>query len=182
MGKFHHSKKHHGDKKKSSSSRPKYDLTKEGRKEEIIFFKTAARKKLPDESLNTQNHKSIWNFSATSEHLDEGEDLSEILDDDEVTRIKRFHLCCNSSLNLQEKLKRRARKRGQPLADKSYAAREAQFFDGIKKLAQKFNRATVLVLKHTDAPINLDMHQFLNSDPIDPETKYRRLRKYFIKQ
>ena len=40
----------------------------------------------------------------------------------------------------------------------------------------------MLVLKHTDALINLDMHQFLNSDPIkrlDPETKYRRLRQYF---
>ena len=46
----------------------------------------------------------------------------------------------------------------------------------------KFNRATVLVLKHTDALINLDMHQFLKSDLIkrlDPETKYRRLRQYF---
>ena len=77
---------------------------------------------------------------------------------------------------------RRVRERAQTLADKSYTAREAQHFDGIKKLAQKFNRATVLVLKHTDAHINLDMHQFLNSDPIkrlDPETKYRRLRKYF---
>ncbi len=43
----------------------------------------------------------------------------------------------------------------------------------------------MLVLKHTDALINLDMHQLLNSDPIkrlDPETKYRRLRQYFSKQ
>ena len=46
---------------------------------------------------------------------------------------------------------RRVRERAQTLADKSYPAREAQHFDGIKKLAQKFNRATVLVLKHTDA-------------------------------
>ena len=77
---------------------------------------------------------------------------------------------------------KRARMRGQSLADKSYAGREAQYFDGIKKLAAKFNRAIVLVLKHTDALLNLDMHQFLNSDPIkrlDPETKYRRLRQYF---
>ena len=60
--------------------------------------------------------------------------------------------------------------------------REVQYFDGIKKLSAKFNRATVLVLKHTNALINLDMHQFLNSDPIkrlDLETKYRRLRQYF---
>jgi hypothetical protein len=61
--------------------------------------------------------------------------------------------------------------------------REAQYYDGIKKLAAKFSRATVvLVLKHTDALINLDMHQFLKSDPVkrlDPETKSRRLRQYF---
>ena len=69
---------------------------------------------------------------------------------------------------------KRARERGQSLADKSYAGREAQYFDGIKKLAAKFNRATVLVLKYTDALINLDIHQFLNSGPIkrlDPDTK-----------
>ena len=77
MGKFHHSKKHHGDKKKSSYSRPKYDLTQAG------------RKKLPEDFLYTQNHKSIWN--SFSNFLDEKfaeEDLSEILDEDEVTRIK----------------------------------------------------------------------------------------------
>ncbi len=40
----------------------------------------------------------------------------------------------------------------------------------------------MLVLKHTDALINLDMHQFLKSDPVkrlDPETKYRRMQQYF---
>jgi hypothetical protein len=71
MGKFHHSKKYHGDKKKSSFSRPKYDLTQSG------------RRKLPEDFLYTQNHKSIWNsFSIFLE------DLSEILDEDEITRIK----------------------------------------------------------------------------------------------
>ena len=77
MGKFHHSKKHHGDKKKSSSSRLKYDLTQAG------------RRKLPEDFLYTQNHKSIWN--SFSNFLDEKfaeEDLSEILDEDKVTRIK----------------------------------------------------------------------------------------------
>ena len=56
---------------------------------------------------------------------------------------------------------RRVRERAQTLvADKSYAAREAQHFDGLKKLAAKFNRATVLVFKHTNALIiNLDMDQ-----------------------
>jgi hypothetical protein len=77
MEKFHQTKKHHGDKKKSSSSRPKYDLTQSG------------RKKLPEDFLYTQNHKSIWNFF--SKFLDKKfaeEDLSEILDEDEVARIK----------------------------------------------------------------------------------------------
>ena len=77
MGKFHHSKKHHGDKKKSSSSRLKFDLTQSG------------RRKLPEDFLYTQNHKSIWN--SFSNFLDEKfaeEDLSEILDEDEVARIK----------------------------------------------------------------------------------------------
>ena len=77
MGKFYHSKKNHGDKKKSSSSRPKYDLTQSG------------RKKLPEDFLYTQSHKSIWN--SLGNFLDERfaeEDLSEILDEDEVTRIK----------------------------------------------------------------------------------------------
>ena len=175
MGKFHHSKKHHGDKKKSSSSRPRCDLTQAG------------RKKLPEDFLYyTQKHKSIWNFF--SNFLDERfaeEDLSEFLNKDEVTRIKtlqQFHQCCNSSRKLQEKSTKRAREVGQSLADKSYyAGSEAQYFDGIKKLAAKFNRAaTVLVLKHTAALINIDMHQFLNFDPIkrlDPETKFRRLRQ-----
>ena len=182
MGKFHHSKKNHEDKKKSSSSRSKYDLTQAG------------RKKLPEDFLYTQNHKSIWNFF--SNFLDERfaeEDLSEILDEDEVTRIKtaptippilQFEPQTPGEVESEEA--KRARARGQSLANKSYAGREAQYFDGIKKLAVKFNRATVLVLKHTDALlINLDMHQFLNSVPIkrlDPETKYRRLRQYFSKR
>jgi hypothetical protein len=178
MGKFHHSKKHYGDKKKSSSSRPKYDLTQSG------------RKKLPEDFLYTQNHKSIWNFF--SNFLDERfaeEDLREILDEDEVRRIKtaptippmlQFEPQTPGEVESEEA--KRARTRRQSLADKSYAGRGAQYFNGIKNLAAKFNRATVLVLKHNHALINLDMHQFLNSDPIkrfDPETKYRRLRQYF---
>ena len=178
MGKFHHSKKHHGDKKKSSSSSPKFDLTRSG------------RKKLPEDFLYTQDHKSIWN--SFSNFLDERfaeEDLSEILDEDEVTRIKtaptippmlQFEPQVPGEVESDEA--KRARARGQALADKSYAGREAQYFYGIKKLAAKFNRATVLVLKHTDALINLDMHQFLKSDPVkrlDPDTKYKRLRQYF---
>jgi hypothetical protein len=162
MGRFHHSKKHHGDKKKSSSSRLKYDLTQAG------------RRKLPEDFLYTQNHKSIWN--SFSNFLDENfaeEDLSEILDEDEVTRIKtapaiplmlQFEPQTPGEEESEES--KRARARGQSLADKSYAGREAQYFDRIKKLAAKFSRATVLVLKHTDTLINLDMHQFLKSDPV----------------
>ena len=156
MGKFHHSKKHHGDKKKSSSSRLKYDLTQAG------------RRKLPEDFLYTQNHKSIWN--SFSNFLDEKfaeEDLSEILDEDEVKRIKtapvippmlQFEPQTPGEEESEES--KRARLRGQAIADKSYAGREAQYFDGIKRLSAKFSRATVLVLKHTDALINLDMHQF----------------------
>jgi hypothetical protein len=159
MGKFHHSKKHHGDKKKSSSSRLKYDLTQAG------------RRKLPEDSLYTQNHKSIWNFF--SNFLDEKfaeEDLSEILDEEEVTRIKtapaippmlQFEPQTPGEVESEES--KRARARGQSLTDKSYAGREAQYFDGIKKLAAKFSPATVFVLKHTDALINLDMHQWTQS-------------------
>ncbi len=131
-------------------------------------------------------------MNSFSNFLDEKfaeEDLSEILDEDEVTRIKtasvippmlQFEPQTPGEEEWEES--KRARLRGQSLADKSYAGREAQYFDGIKKLAAKFSRATVLVLKHTDdALINLDMHQFLKSDPVkrlDPETKYRRLRQY----
>ena len=97
----------------------------------------------------------------------------------ELRPLQQFYHCCNSSRNFQEKLNRKRQSgRGQSLA-----GREAQYFDGIKNLAAKFNRATVLVLKHTDALIiNLDMHQFLKSDPIkrfDQEVQYRRLRQYF---
>jgi hypothetical protein len=111
------------------------------------------------------------------------------LDEDEVTRIKtapvippmlQFEPQTPGEEESEES--KRARQRGQSLADKSYAGRKAQYFDRIKKLSAKFSRATVLVLKHTDALINLDMHQLLKSDPVkrlDPETKYRRLRQYF---
>jgi hypothetical protein len=70
----------------------------------------------------------------------------------------------------------------QALADKSYASKEVSHLDGLKKLKQKFNRAIVLVLKHVDMQINLDLHQFLKSDPIknlEPEAKYKSLREHF---
>ena len=98
MGKFHHSKKHNGDKKKSSSSRLQYDLTQAG------------RRKLPEDFLYTQNHKSIWN--SFSNFLDEKfaeEDLSEILMRSQGLRpLQQFHQCCNSSHKLQERLNRKS--------------------------------------------------------------------------
>jgi hypothetical protein len=69
-------------------------------------------------------------------------DLSQILDEDEVTRIKtaptippmlQFEPQTPGEVESEEA--KRARTRGQSLADKSYAGREAQYFDGIKKLA-----------------------------------------------
>ena len=40
----------------------------------------------------------------------------------------------------------------------------------------------MLVLKHVDAQINLDLRKFLKSDPIkklEPEAKYKSLREHF---
>ena len=145
---------------------------------------------MPEDFLYTQNHKNIWNNFCN--FLDERfaeEDLSNTLDEEEITRIKTppqipplllFEPANPGDVESDEA--KRARARGQALADKSYASRESQYFEGIKRLLSKFNRATVLVLKHVDALINLDMHQYLKSDPIkrmDPETKYGRLRQYF---
>ena len=117
------------------------------------------------------------------------EDLSKILDEDEITRIKTpptipplLEFTPENVGDVESEDAKRARVRAQALADKSYASRESQYFDGIKKLAQKFNRATVLLLKHVDALINLDLHQFLKSDAVkrlDPESKYNQLREHF---
>jgi hypothetical protein len=122
MGKFHHSSKHHGDKKKFSSSRLKYDMTQAG------------RRKLPEDFLYTQkNHMSIWN--SFSNFLDE-KFAEGILDDDEVTRIKtapaippmlQFEPQTPGEVESEES--KRVRARGQSLADKSYAGREAQYFE-----------------------------------------------------
>ena len=98
MGKFYHSKKHHGDKKKSSSSRLKYNLTQAG------------RRKLPEDFLYTQNHKSIlsaiswtkslqWKISARSWTMTRSQELRP---------LQQFHQCCNSSRNLQERLNRKS--------------------------------------------------------------------------
>ena len=177
MGKYHHSKKAHGDTRKRNSSQ-KYNLAKAG------------REKLPENFVYTQSHKNIWNsFCNFMDERFAEEDLSEILDEDEITRIKTpptipplLEFTPENVGDVESEDAKRARVRAQALADKSYASRESQYFEGIKKLAQKFNRATVLLLKHVDALINLDLHQFLKSDAVkrlDPESKYNQLREHF---
>jgi hypothetical protein len=168
MGKFHHSKKAQSAEKGRGSSRSKYDKLSSG------------RKKLPEDFVYTQHHKSIWNsFCNFFDERLAAEDLAEILDEDEIIRIKTAPA---NAGDVETEDAKRARLRCQAIEDKSYASRESHHLEEVKRLASKFNRATVLVLKHVDALINLDMHQFLKSDPIkrlNPETKYRRLRQYF---
>ena len=75
MGRFHHSKKAHseGNGKKNS----KFTISKTG------------NKMLEDDCVYTQKHKNIW--SSFCNFLDERfaeEDLSEILDAEEISRLK----------------------------------------------------------------------------------------------
>ena len=181
MGKFHNSKKAQSAEKGRGSSRTKYDKLSSG------------RKKLPEDFVYTQHHKSIWNsFCNFFDERLAAEDLSEILDEDEIIRIKTapvipplIEFAPAVAGDVETEDAKRARLRRQAIEDKSYAGRESHHLEEVKRLASKFNRATVLVLKHVDALINLDMHQFLKSDPIkrlDPETKYRRLRQYFCER
>ena len=176
MGRFHHSKKAHSE-------------GKEKRKNKFTIGKTG-NKKLEDDFVYTQKHKNIWNSFCN--FLDERfaeEDLSEILDAEEITRLKipptipaLLEFIPMNVGDVESDEDKRARIRAQALADKSYASKEAAHLEGLKKLKQKFNRATVLVLKHVDAQINLDLHQFLKSDPIkklEPEAKYNSLREHF---
>ena len=114
MGKYHHSKKSHGAEKGRSSSKQKYDLNSSG------------RKKLPEDFLYTQNHKNIWNnFCNFLDKRFAEEDLSDILDEEEITRIKTppqipplllFEPANPGDVESDEA--KRARARGQALADK----------------------------------------------------------------
>ena len=75
MGRFHHSKKAHSE-------------GKEKRKNKFTIGKTG-NKKLADDFVYTQKHKNIWNSFCN--FLDERfaeEDLSEILDAEEIARLK----------------------------------------------------------------------------------------------
>ncbi len=174
MGQFHHSKKTHSE-------------GKEKRKNKFTIGKT--NKNLEDDFVYTQKHKNFCNsFCNILDERFAEEGLSEILDTEEIARLKipptiPAHLeFTPTNVGGQESDEdKRARIRAQALADKSYASKETAHLEGLKKLKQKFNRATVLVLKHVDAQINLDLHQFLKSDPIkklEPEARYNSLREH----
>ena len=75
MGLFHHSKKAHSEGKEKRKN--KFTIGKKG------------NKKLEDDFVYTQKHKNIWNSFCN--FLDERfaeEDLSEILDAEEISRLK----------------------------------------------------------------------------------------------
>ena len=99
--------------------------------------------------------------------------MSEILDAEKIARLKipstipaHLEFIPTNVGDVESEEEKRARTRAQSLADKSYASKEASDLQGLQKLKQKFNRATVLVLKHVNAQINLHLHQLLKSDPI----------------
>ena len=175
MGKFHKSKKSHSEGKKNrngGSSNSK-----------------AGTRKLDDNFIYTQKHKRV--FTEFCNFLDEKfaeEDLSEILNEEEVARLK-IPPVIPPLLEFEPEYvgideteeERRARARAQSLADKSYASKDASHQEGLRKLKQKFNRATLLILKYVDQQINLDLHQFLKLDRIkgmEPEAKYHATREY----
>ena len=75
MGRFHHSKKAHSEGRKKKNN--KFSAGKTG------------NKKLDEDFVYTQKHKNIWNSFCN--FLDEKfaeEDLSEILDAEEISRLK----------------------------------------------------------------------------------------------
>ena len=130
MGKFHHSKKAHSAERGKGSSKSSYDGLRSG------------RKKLPDDFVYMQHHKSIWNSICNffDEKLAE-EDLGEILDEAEVTRIKtaptippmlQFEPANPGDIETEEA--RRTRARCQALADKSYAGRESNHLTELRNL------------------------------------------------
>ena len=120
MGKFHHSKKAHSAERGKGSSKPKYDILNSG------------RKKLPEDFVYTQYHKSIWNsFCNFFDERLADEDLGDILDENEVTRIKTIPtippMLPFEPLNpgdVETEEAKRSRARCQALADKSYAVKK----------------------------------------------------------
>ena len=101
-----------------------------------------------EDFVYTQKHKNIWNSFCN--FLDERfaeEDLSEILDAEEISRLKipptipvLLEFIPTNVGDVESDEDKRARIRAQALADKSYASKEAAHLEGLKKLKQKFNR------------------------------------------
>ncbi len=130
MGQFNYLKKAHSEEK--------------GKKNNKFAISKTGNKKLDDDFVYTQKHKNIWNSFCN--FLDERfaeEDLSEILDADEVARLKilptipaipEFIPTNNVGDVGSSDEDKRARIRAQALADKSYASKEAAHLDGLKKL------------------------------------------------
>ena len=179
MGRNHQSKKANSRERGRSSSNSRNDSSK-----------SARRNKLPEDFLYAAKDKNIW--TAFCNFFDErlaAEDLGDILDENEVTRIKTaptippmLKFCPANPGDVETEEQRNERRRGQQLADKSYASRESQYFDSINRLASKFGKASLLLLKYVDTIIHDDLWQFLKTDAIkslDPETKYNRLRQHF---
>ena len=116
MGRFHHSKKAHSEGRKKKNN--KFAAGKTG------------NKKLDEDFVYTQKHKNnIWNSFCN--FLDEKfaeEDLSEILDAEEISRFKippaipaLLEFIPTNVGDLESDEERRSRIRAQTLADKSYA-------------------------------------------------------------
>ena len=108
-------------------------------------------KKLDDNFVYTQKQKNIWNsFCIFLDERFAEEDLSGILDSDEIARLRissaispLLELIPSNIRDVESDEDKRARIRAQAFADKSYACKEESArLDGLKKLKQKFNRAT----------------------------------------
>ena len=130
MGLYHQSKKAHSKERGRNTSNSRSESSNSGR-----------RSKLPEDFLYAAaKHKNIW--TAFCNFFDErlaAEDLGDILDENEVTRIKtaptippmlQFTPANLGAVETEEQ--KNERKRGQQLADK-----ESQYFDGINRLASK---------------------------------------------
>ena len=149
MGRYHQSKRSSSKKRGKSSSNSRSDSSKLGR-----------RNKLPEDFLYyAAKDKNIW--TAFCNFFDERLAAEDLGDEIEVTRILRpppmlqFRPANVGDVETEEQ--KNERKRGQQLADKSYANRESQYFDGINRLASKFGRASLLLLKYLDTTIHDDL-------------------------
>jgi hypothetical protein len=127
---------------------------------------------LPEDFLYIAKDKNLWTaFCNFFEEKLAAEDLGDILDENEVTRIEtvptippmlQFRPANPGDAETEEQ--RNERKRGQNLLDKSYNSRKSKYLDEINRLASKFGRASLLLLKYVDTTIHDDLWLFLKSD------------------